>query len=110
LLENKDKLTKLADTLLEKEVIFREDLEEIFGKRPFGEDESNIEGIKGDYNAAKIEEEAAAREYDKKEKEEKEAKEKAAKEAAEKLNGHVSASDKTAINNPPPTEEKENKE
>ncbi len=110
LLENKDKLTKLAETLLDKEVIFREDLEEIFGKRPFGEDEASIEGIKGDYNAAKIEEEAAAREYDKKEQEEKEAKEKAAKEAAEKLNGHVSASDKTAINNPPPTEEKENKE
>ena len=31
--ENKDKLTALADKLLEKEVIFKEDLEEIFGKR-----------------------------------------------------------------------------
>jgi ATP-dependent Zn protease len=31
--ENKDKLTLLADKLLEKEVIFKEDLEEIFGKR-----------------------------------------------------------------------------
>ena len=35
LLENKDKLEKLANLLLEKEVIFREDLEGIFGKRPF---------------------------------------------------------------------------
>ncbi|MGE5424821.1 MAG: ATP-dependent metallopeptidase FtsH/Yme1/Tma family protein, partial [Syntrophothermus sp.] len=35
LTENKDKVEKLATTLLEKEVIFREDLEEIFGKRPF---------------------------------------------------------------------------
>jgi ATP-dependent metalloprotease FtsH len=35
LLENKDKLEKLANLLLEKEVIFREDLESIFGKRPF---------------------------------------------------------------------------
>ena len=35
LLENKDKLEKLATLLLEKEVIFREDLESIFGKRPF---------------------------------------------------------------------------
>ena len=33
--ENKDKLTELAERLLEKEVIFKEDLEKIFGKRPF---------------------------------------------------------------------------
>lgn len=35
LTENRDKLVKLADLLCEKEVIFREDLEEIFGRRPF---------------------------------------------------------------------------
>lgn len=35
--ENRDKLTQLANILLKKEVIFREDLEEIFGKRPFEE-------------------------------------------------------------------------
>jgi cell division protease FtsH len=33
--ENKDKLNLLADILIEKEVIFRDDLEKIFGKRPF---------------------------------------------------------------------------
>jgi cell division protease FtsH len=33
--ENKDKLNKLADILIEKEVIFKDDLESIFGKRPF---------------------------------------------------------------------------
>lgn len=33
LTENRDKLDALANKLLEKEVIFREDLEEIFGKR-----------------------------------------------------------------------------
>ncbi len=33
LTENRDKLNTLAEKLLEKEVIFREDLEEIFGKR-----------------------------------------------------------------------------
>ncbi|MGB5377753.1 ATP-dependent zinc metalloprotease FtsH, partial [Muriicola sp.] len=33
--KNKDKLTELAERLLEKEVIFKEDLEKIFGKRPF---------------------------------------------------------------------------
>jgi len=33
--ENKDKLTELAERLLDKEVIFKEDLEKIFGKRPF---------------------------------------------------------------------------
>ena len=32
---NKDKLTILAELLLEKEVIFKDDLQEIFGKRPF---------------------------------------------------------------------------
>lgn len=35
---NQDKLTALANKLLEKEVIFKEDLEEIFGKRKFDED------------------------------------------------------------------------
>jgi ATP-dependent metalloprotease FtsH len=33
--ENKDKLTLLAEELLEKEVIFKESLERIFGERPF---------------------------------------------------------------------------
>jgi cell division protease FtsH len=33
--ENKDKLNRLADILIEKEVIFKDDLEMIFGKRPF---------------------------------------------------------------------------
>ncbi len=33
--ENKDKLTALANQLLVKEVIFKEDLEKIFGDRPF---------------------------------------------------------------------------
>ena len=33
--ENKDKLNLLADILIEKEVIFKDDLESIFGKRPF---------------------------------------------------------------------------
>jgi ATP-dependent metalloprotease FtsH len=39
LMNNKDKLTKLAEQLLEKEVIFRDDLEVIFGKRPFDKEE-----------------------------------------------------------------------
>ena len=33
--KNKDKLTQLAEVLLEKEVIFKDNLEKIFGKRPF---------------------------------------------------------------------------
>ena len=33
--ENKDKLLQLADILIEKEVIFKDDLETIFGKRPY---------------------------------------------------------------------------
>ncbi|MCH1518624.1 MAG: ATP-dependent zinc metalloprotease FtsH [Flavobacteriaceae bacterium] len=34
--ENKDKLTSLANRLLEKEVIFKDDLVNILGERPFG--------------------------------------------------------------------------
>ncbi len=54
LADNKDKLDALAGKLLEKEVIFREDLEEIFGKRawdpelsesPLAEDSSKNEDI-----------------------------------------------------------------
>jgi cell division protease FtsH len=39
LTNNKEKLTILAELLLEKEVIFKDDLQEIFGKRPFEEDD-----------------------------------------------------------------------
>ena len=42
LVDNKDKLILLAEKLLEKEVIFRDDLEDIFGKSKF-EDELNEE-------------------------------------------------------------------
>jgi AFG3 family protein len=35
--KNKEKLTILAELLLEKEVIFKDDLQKIFGKRPFEE-------------------------------------------------------------------------
>jgi len=37
--ENKEKLSQLADLLLEKEVIFKDNLLEIFGDRPFGKKE-----------------------------------------------------------------------
>jgi cell division protease FtsH len=36
--ENKDKLTELAERLLTSEVIFKEDLEQIFGKRTWSND------------------------------------------------------------------------
>jgi len=39
LTENKDKLVTLAELLLEKEVIFKKDLEVIFGSRPFDKEE-----------------------------------------------------------------------
>jgi cell division protease FtsH len=40
--ENKDKLNQLADILIEKEVIFKDDLEAIFGKRAF---DKNLEEV-----------------------------------------------------------------
>ncbi len=39
LIKNKHLLTQLAEKLLDKEVIFKEDLEIIFGKRPFDKEE-----------------------------------------------------------------------
>ncbi|WP_172917886.1 ATP-dependent zinc metalloprotease FtsH [Capnocytophaga canis] len=41
--ENKDKLTSLANLLLEREVIFKEDLEDIFGKRAYEKEEELTE-------------------------------------------------------------------
>ncbi|NLP57601.1 ATP-dependent zinc metalloprotease FtsH [Lutibacter sp. B1] len=43
--EHKDKLTTLAELLLEKEVIFKKDLEVIFGKRPFNKEEITADEI-----------------------------------------------------------------
>ena len=46
LIANKEKHAQLAQLLLDREVIFAEDLEKIFGKRPFDKHEENI-GIEG---------------------------------------------------------------
>jgi len=43
--KNKDKLNQLADILIEKEVIFKDDLELIFGVRNFNEPEETTEGL-----------------------------------------------------------------
>ena len=48
LTENKDKLEALAGKLLEKEVIFREDLEEIFGKRAWESEEKESRSIENE--------------------------------------------------------------
>ena len=51
--DNREKLNQLAEILLQKEVIFREDLEKIFGKRPFDDhDHLMINGI-GETNEQK---------------------------------------------------------
>ena len=44
LIANKDKHAQLAQLLLDREVIFAEDLEKIFGKRPFGHQEELTSG------------------------------------------------------------------
>ena len=43
---NKDKLTQLAEILLDKEVIFKDDLEKIFGKRPFEKEKAEGKPVK----------------------------------------------------------------
>jgi cell division protease FtsH len=40
---NREKLDQLANLLLEKEVIFKENVEEIFGKRPWDKEEEKKE-------------------------------------------------------------------
>jgi len=46
LADSKDKLIQLAERLLEKEVIFKDDLETILGKRPYKTNEEKIEEAK----------------------------------------------------------------
>jgi len=48
LASSKDKLIQLADRLLEKEVIFKDDLEKILGKRPYKSNQEKIEEAKKD--------------------------------------------------------------
>lgn len=76
LIANRDKLDTLANLLLEKEVIFRDNLIEIFGKRTFALDIQREEEDRVD------EENKAAKKLVEKEKAEKEATEKAEAEAA----------------------------
>ena len=44
--KNKKKLIQLAEVLLTKEVIFKDNLEEIFGKRPFEKDNTKVNKAK----------------------------------------------------------------
>ncbi|SHG07643.1 cell division protease FtsH [Salegentibacter echinorum] len=55
---HKDKLTQLAEILLDKEVIFKDDLERIFGERPFDKDKEKTE-VLGKKDSPKIEEQAS---------------------------------------------------
>ena len=54
--KHKDKLTELAERLLDKEVIFKDDLEKIFGKRPFEKEELASTSPNGVESAAKASE------------------------------------------------------
>ena len=51
LMANKEKHAQLAQLLLEREVIFAEDLEKIFGKRPFGHQENTVSSEANNVNA-----------------------------------------------------------
>ncbi len=55
LLAHQDQLNKLAAVLLEKEVIFKEDLEEIFGKRAFESEREALESIRPEAKADVVE-------------------------------------------------------
>jgi len=55
---HKDKLTQLAEILLDKEVIFKDDLERIFGKRPYYKEKEKTE-VLGKKATPKVEEQAS---------------------------------------------------
>ena len=54
---NKEKLTVLAELLLEKEVIFKDDLVKIFGVRPFEEESTDISEAKEENSKTMVEDE-----------------------------------------------------
>ena len=54
---NKEKLTVLAELLLEKEVIFKDDLIKIFGVRPFEEESTDISEVKEENSKTMVEDE-----------------------------------------------------
>ena len=60
LTENKEKLILLAEKLLEKEVIFKDNLIEIFGKRIWDKEEEKTETLISKIDDAEIEEEKSA--------------------------------------------------
>jgi len=62
LISNKVKLTLLAEKLLEKEVIFKEDLEDIFGKRPFEKHDEIVVDSPKEIGAPSSEEEGTSSE------------------------------------------------
>ncbi|MGY5848845.1 ATP-dependent zinc metalloprotease FtsH [Salegentibacter sp. F14] len=62
LTEHKDKLTQLAEILLDKEVIFKDDLEKIFGARPFQKDKHLAEAEQAKKEAKKRSETKASSE------------------------------------------------
>ncbi len=61
IIDNKPKVEKLAELLLEKEVIFREDVEQIFGKRLY-ENHSHIEEVAKDIQTTTVNTDNAKRE------------------------------------------------
>ncbi|MCP4484582.1 MAG: ATP-dependent zinc metalloprotease FtsH [Flavobacteriaceae bacterium] len=60
LIEHKDKLTDLAKVLLDKEVIFKDNLQKIFGDRPF--DKSKSEAVTAEENVEEKESSAVEQE------------------------------------------------
>jgi hypothetical protein len=60
LADNREKLNQLAEILLQKEVIFREDLEKIFGKRPYDDHEHVMLNGNGDTREQAVIAEVAA--------------------------------------------------
>jgi len=74
---NKEKLSTLAELLLEKEVIFKDDLMKIFGKRPFEDELTEIKAEEKVIKQTEDKEDKEDKEFkkDKKDKEDKEDKE-----------------------------------
>ncbi len=102
--KNKAKLTKLAERLLESEVIFSDDLEEIFGKRPWKTEEEE-EKQKSVEKAREKQKKIIPKKQSDTSAEEKDDKEGADKEGADKKNVNQGA-DRKDVNETSETQEK----
>ncbi len=105
--EHKKELEQLAELLLEKELIFAENLEEILGKKEIG-DEKKQKIIEESKKVKKIHEEHSKKKEDKKKKEEEHETETSTRQSSESETQQNSEAEQKTADHEQPAETKEN--